>query len=133
VVPLRAGEEALGGTGKSGGRTPTDVNIPKIVAAGAVAVRAWREDEPVEVRYSLPDDNLHDRSSWPWLPGTVVTVCGLDEWQVCVEVSELATLEDGRPARQNTPDHKLFYPLCFRDSSEIRARAVSDKPNGGTR
>jgi hypothetical protein len=87
----------------------------------------WREDDSVEVRYPLPDSDKHERSSWPWLPGTILAVCGPDEWQVCVEVRELATLEDGRPPRRNTPDRKLFYPLCFRDSSEIRSRSVADE------
>lgn len=86
----------------------------------------WREDDSVEVRYALPDSDEHDRASWPWLPGTILAVCGPDEWQVCVEVRELATLEDGRRPRHNTPDHKLFYPVCFRDSSEIRSGAAVD-------
>jgi hypothetical protein len=107
----------------SGGRTSADVNISQIVVADAAVVRAWREDEPAEVRYPLPDDVKHNRSSWPWLPGTILTVGGPDERQVCVEIRELATLEDGRPPRRNTPDHELFYPVCFRDSSEIRSRA----------
>ena len=85
----------------------------------------WREDDSVEVRYPLPDSDKHDRSSWPWLPGTILAVCGPDEWQVCVEVRDLATLEDGRSPRRDTPDHKLFYLVCFRDSSEIRSHAVT--------
>jgi hypothetical protein len=109
------------------GRALADTNISKIVAVDAVAVRAWDEDDPVEVWYPLPGDDEHDRSSWSWLPGTIIAVCGPDEWQVCVEVRELATLENGRPPHRNTPDHKLFYPLCFRDSSEIRARTDPDE------
>jgi hypothetical protein len=87
----------------------------------------WHEDDAVEVRYPLPDSDQRDRSSWPWLPGSILAVCGLDEWQVCVEVRALATLVDGRPPRRNTPDHKLFYPVCFRDSSEIRSRSVAEE------
>jgi hypothetical protein len=82
---------------------------------------AWREDDAVEIRYPLPGNEQSDRASWPWLPGTIIAVCGPDEWQVCIEVRKLATLEDGRPPRRNTPDHKVFYPVCFRDSSEIRS------------
>jgi hypothetical protein len=88
---------------------------------------AWHEDDSVEVRFPLPGSEQSDRTSWPWLPGTVLAVCGPDEWQVCVEVRELATLEDGRPSRRDTPDHKLFYPVCFRDSSEIRSPAMASQ------
>jgi hypothetical protein len=105
------------------GRTPVGSNISKIMAADAVVAHTWHEDDPVEVRYPLPDNDKHDRSSWPWLPGTILAECGPDEWQVCVEVRELATLEDGRPPHRKTLAHNLFYPLCFRDSSEIRVRA----------
>jgi hypothetical protein len=87
---------------------------------------SWHEDDLVEVRYPLPDSDQRDRSSWPWLPGTILAVCGLDEWQICIEARELATLEDGRPPHHNTPEHKLFYPVCFRDSSEIRSPTVAD-------
>jgi hypothetical protein len=68
------------------GRTLADSNISKIVAADTVAAQAWQEDDVVEVRYPLPGNDKHDRSSWPWLPGTILAVCGPDEWQVCVEV-----------------------------------------------
>jgi hypothetical protein len=96
----------------------------------AEVIGSWHEDDSVEVRYPLPDSNQTDRSSWPWLPGTILAVCGPDEWQVCVEVQELATLEDGRPPHCNTPEHKLFYPVCFRDSPEIRSPAVADRHTG---
>ena len=46
--------------------------------------------------------------------------CGPDEWRVCVEDRGVAVLRDGRPARRNTASRNLYYPLCFRDSSEIR-------------
>jgi hypothetical protein len=97
----------------------TSINDVEEITSGP-----WHEDDAVEVRYPLPDSDQHDRSSWPWLPGTILAVCGPDEWQVCVEARELATLEDGRPPHRNTPDHKLFYPVCFRDSSKIRSNAV---------
>jgi hypothetical protein len=94
------------------------------------AIGAWHEDDLVEVRYPLPGSDQGNRSSWPWLPGTIFTVCGPDEWQVCVEVRELATLEDGRPAQPNIPDHELFYPVCFRDSSEIRSHRTTNERTG---
>ena len=48
---------------------------------------------------------------------------GADEWQVCVEDRDVAVLRDGRPAPRNTASRNLYYPLCFRDSSEIRRPA----------
>jgi hypothetical protein len=61
-----------------------------------------------------------DRASWPWLPGSILEQCGPDEWKVRVEARELATVEDGRPAPDGTPDHELLYPCCYRDAAEIR-------------
>ncbi len=57
---------------------------------------------------------------WPWLSGSILSQCGPDEWYVCVEVRELATLYDGRPAPAGTADGDLLFPCYFRDASEIR-------------
>ncbi len=43
------------------------------------------EDAPVLARYPLPGQHDSDRETRPWPPGTVVTVCGPDEWQILVE------------------------------------------------
>ena len=75
----------------------------------------------VEVRYPRNlQEELGDRSGWPWLPGSILGQCGPDEWHVCVEARELAMLDDGRPAPAGTADGELRYPCCFRDASEIR-------------
>jgi hypothetical protein len=55
------------------------------------------------------------------MPGVIEEVCGPDEWLVCVTSREVATEEDGSPALPGTPDDDLYYPMCFRDASEIRA------------
>ncbi len=39
------------------------------------------EDAPVLARYPLPGQHDSDRETRPWPPGTVVSVCGPDEWQ----------------------------------------------------
>ncbi len=79
------------------------------------------DDSRVEVRYPRTRQEEHgDRAAWPWLPGTIVEQCGPDEWQVCVEDRDVAVLRDGRPAPRNTASRNLYYPMCFRDSSEIR-------------
>ena len=46
---------------------------------------------------------------------------------MCVESRDVAVLFDGRPAPRGTASRNLYYPMCFRDSSEIRrpASAVS--------
>ncbi len=81
----------------------------------------FSDDSAVEVRY--PRDKREeqgDRSAWPWLPGSILSQCGPDEWHVCVEARELATLDDGSPAPAGTADGELLNPCCFRDASEIR-------------
>jgi len=64
-----------------------------------------------------------DRAGWPWLAGTMLSQCGPDEWEVCVEAREVAVLEDGSPAPDGTPDDDMYHPLCFRDASELRPGA----------
>ena len=79
------------------------------------------DDSPVEVRYPRnKQEEQGDRSAWPWLPGSILSQCGPDEWYVCVEARELAMLADGRPAPRRDSGRNLFYPCCFRDSTEIR-------------
>jgi len=82
------------------------------------------DDNRIEVRYPRTRQEEHgDRAAWPWLPGSIVEQCGPDEWQVCVEDRDVAVLWDGRPAPRNTASRNLYYPMCFRDSSEIRRPA----------
>jgi hypothetical protein len=74
-----------------------------------------------EIRYPRTrQEELGDRSAWPWLPGSILSQCGPDQWHVCVEACELAVLDDGSPAPDGTADEDLFFPCCFRDASEIR-------------
>jgi len=90
------------------------------------------DQSPVVVRYPRSEqEEQGDRERWPWLPGTIVEQCGPDEWYVCVEVRELAVLRDGRPAPRGTASRNLYYPCCFRDSSEIRPRPASSGPASG--
>ena len=82
------------------------------------------DDSRVEVRYPRTRQEEHgDRAAWPWLPGSIVEQCGPDEWQVCVEDRDVAVLHDGRPVPKGTAARDLYYPMCFRDSSEIRRPA----------
>jgi hypothetical protein len=64
-----------------------------------------------------------DRAAWPWLPGTIEETSGPDEWLILVEAREVATLEDGSPAPDDTADDDVWFPMAFRDSSELRAVA----------
>jgi hypothetical protein len=82
---------------------------------------SFPQDSWVEVRYPLGSEQEHeDRAEWPWLPGWVVSRCGPDEWEICVQVPALARQEDRTPAPEGTAADEAFYPVCFRDSSEIR-------------
>jgi len=66
--------------------------------------------DEVLVRYPLTQEQTADREQWPWMPGTVELVCGEDEWQILVEDESVSWVEDG----------EKWFPLCFRDSTEIR-------------
>lgn len=84
-------------------------------------VPVFTEDMAVEVRYPrTKEEERGDRAGWPWLPGTVVQQCGPDEWQVCVEDMAVAVRKDGSRPTPRTPRNRLYYPLCFRDASEIK-------------
>ena len=57
------------------------------------------DDSPVEVCYPrIGQGEQVDGSGWPWLPGLILSQCRPDQWHVCVEARELATLEDVSPA-----------------------------------
>ena len=90
------------------------------------------DNSPVEVRFPRnTQEEQGDRSAWPWLPGSILSQCGPDEWYVCGEVRELAVLRDGRQAPRRTAARNLYYPCCYRDSSEIRPGAA-DRTAPGT-
>ena len=92
------------------------------------------DESLVEVRYPRSkQEEQADRDTWPWLPGSIVEQCGPDEWYVCVEVRDLAVLRDGRRAPRGTASRNLYYPCCFRDSSEIRPRTAFGSPTSSTR
>ena len=83
------------------------------------------EDTPVMVRYPRTNEEERgDRANWSWLPGTIVGQCGQDEWQVCVEDMAVAVRQDGSKPTPRTPKNRLYYPLCFRDASEIKLRSA---------
>jgi len=62
------------------------------------------DDNLAEVRYPRTrQEEQGDRSAWPWLPGSILSQCGPDEWYVCVETGELATMTTAarrRPGRR---------------------------------
>ena len=90
------------------------------------------DNTPVEVRFPRSkQEERGDRAAWPWLPGSILEQCGPDEWRVCVEVRELATLRDGRKAPRGTPSRNLYFPCCFRGSSEIRPRSAAAPGTAG--
>lgn len=71
-----------------------------------MAPPSFPDETPVEVRFPLTKTQERgDRELWPWLPATVLEQVGPDEWAVCIDLDE------------------LDYPVCFRDSSELRTQA----------
>jgi hypothetical protein len=77
------------------------------------------DGSPVETPFPLGDQNA-PRETWPWLAATVEHQCGPDEWMVTIEDRRTATLGDGSPAPEGTPDGDMFWPQAFRDASELR-------------
>ena len=76
---------------------------------------SYEENEEVLVRLPLTQAQEDgDRSARPWLPAWIARECGPDEWECVVEDERLAVLDEQR---------ELWYPTCFRDSSELRGRA----------
>ena len=85
------------------------------------------DESDVLVRYPLnKEQEQDDKAVWPWLPGVIEQQCGPDEWLVTVYDRDLAELEDGSPAPDGTPGEDLFFPQCFRDSSELKRVPESD-------
>jgi hypothetical protein len=83
----------------------------------------FADDTPVMVRYPrTPEEERGDRTTWPWLPGTIIEQRGPDEWRVAVEDMTVAVRRDGSKPTPRTPKNGLYYPCCFRDSSELRLR-----------
>jgi hypothetical protein len=79
------------------------------------------DESDILVRYIAPPaDRTVPRETWPWMPGVIENQCGPDEWLVTVCARELAQLEDGTPAPDGTPGEDMFFPQCFRDSSELK-------------
>lgn len=80
------------------------------------------EESLVLVRYPPRGAEERDRRMWAWLPGSVVSQCCEDEWCIVVESPELAEPDPSLP--DGDAPENLLYPLCFRDSSEIRTVSV---------
>jgi len=82
----------------------------------------YPEDTDVEVRYPLTkEQETGPRDQWPWLKATVTEVCGPDEWQVCIADDRAAACRDG----------DLWYPLAFRDHTEIRTPEAGTEAQAG--
>ena len=74
----------------------------------------------------------HARDTWPWLPGVIENQCGPDEWLVTVYDNSLATLDpEGKiPAPEGTAGEDMFFPQCFRDSSELKLAPGEEQGSG---
>lgn len=74
----------------------------------------YPDGTPVYARYPLPGQDKQPRVTWAWLPGVIEERCDQDEWLVCIE--------DHRTAMYVPDDDEPFFPGCFRDATEIKAR-----------
>ncbi|GAA1024675.1 hypothetical protein Aple_103640 [Acrocarpospora pleiomorpha] len=91
---------------------------------GAAYGDQFPDDAPVLVRYPLPGADPMDRSTWAWLPGSILSQCGPDEWSVLVEVPAPA-IPDPSVSNSDAPENML-YPTCFRDASELRPATAAE-------
>jgi hypothetical protein len=83
------------------------------------------DETPVFVRYPrTSEEKQGDRARWPWLTGTVLQRVGPDEFQIVVEDLAVAVRQDGSRPTPRTPRRNLFFPMCYRDSSEIKLRGA---------
>jgi hypothetical protein len=65
----------------------------------------------VLAKFPVTDQEIEGgREAWPWTAATIVYQCGPDEWQLVITAPEAVTDDDGTP----------YYPVVFRDASEIR-------------
>ncbi len=86
----------------------------------------YPDGTPILVRFPRSQaEQQADRDAWPYLPGMIEQRCGPDEWQVVVTDRQVAEAEDGTPAPDGTPAEDLYWPLCYRDRSEIKLRPAS--------
>jgi hypothetical protein len=121
-----------GNVGAQSGALARDRPLAQAVSTGRPATRFKIETLPSRYLRQSQFSTVADT----WLPGSILEQCGPDEWHVCVEVRELAVLRDGRKAPRGTPSRNLYYPCCFRGSTEIRPRAAatpSAVENGASR
>jgi hypothetical protein len=82
---------------------------------------SFPKDSWVEVRYPLTGEQERgDRAAWPWRPGWVASICGPDEREICVQTPGLARQYEG----------ETVYPVCFRDTSEVRP--LDGEPEAGS-
>jgi hypothetical protein len=52
--------------------------------------------------------------------GRIEQRCGEDAWMIALTDRSVAELEDGTPASPDAPAEDLYFPLVFRDGSELR-------------
>ncbi len=82
----------------------------------------YAEGTPVLVKYPAPGmTNETPRENWRGCPArskrSAARMSGWLGWQS----RDVATTGDGAPAPTDADDADVFYPCCFRGSSEIRA------------
>ena len=80
---------------------------------------------PVLTRCPLtPEQQAGNRSAWPWVPGTIIGQVATDEWDVVIEIPELATLEDDTPA----PPGTAWTACTSRSASGTAPRSGAVRP-----
>jgi len=91
-------------------------------------------ETPVLVRFPITrEQHDGDRDAWPWVSGWIVSQCGPDESEVCLQHPALAVMDDGTIPPPGTSDEECNFPCCYRDASEIRLLAPGSVMRRGVR
>ena len=83
------------------------------------------DGEAVLTPYPTPDaEAAGDRASWPFVPATVVSQCGPDEWELTVEIPSAARLEDGFLDATTLMEHCIRQGVPMRAAHEAVGKLV---------
>ena len=97
------------------------------------------DNSPVEVRYPRTrQQEQGDRSAWPWLPGSILSQYGPDEWYVCASRSVswpcCATAGGHRAGpRRATCTTRAVTAIARRSGPRAAGSAVPDAEGGAGR
>ena len=93
----------------------------------------YPDESDVLTPYPLtPEQGSGDRAGWPWLPGWIVSQCGPDEWEICVQEPALARLDDGAVPPPGTPGEGVQLPGVLQGRIRGSGQVTVPRPGNGS-